>query len=198
MKTAYKPNGKLIPINFLSDDGLTYAEKGMLVSLYCDEMPKDKELFNSLIIKGYIEKDKKEEWIVRNMPKRSNDIMIEEEIKEELPKKEKKPTLIDKCINEINYFTSDIELRKVLRDYLFLRVNPDKNSRLYDKKISTVYKFKSLLTALSGMRGNKVEIVKQSIAKEWAVFVDMETRDSTYSDTLTEEERNKLNRGTKF
>ena len=195
MKTAFKANGRLIPTHFITDTNLTYAEQGMLVSLYCGEEPKDKDIYNSLIYKGYIEQDKKGELVVKAIPKpKEIPIIVADEEKQELPQKTKKPTLVDKCLLEIDLFTKDAEVKKALRDYLFIRLNPDKNSRLYDKRLASTHKFKILLNQLNTMRGNKLDIVRQSIIKEWAVFVDIEPKDSASSDTLTDEERARLDR----
>lgn len=193
-KVGFKPNGRLIPTHFINDTSLSYAEKGVLASLYCDVEITDKDIFNSLISKGYIEKSKKGEFIVKSIPKHPDGEII---LIEEVPKKEKKPNLMTKCIDEIKNFTNDEALQNVLKQYLFLRLNPAKESRLYGHKL-TFYKFTRLLADLKNMRGNKIDIVNRSIDKEWAIFVDIASKDNTDSSTLTDSERNKLDRSVSF
>lgn len=193
-KVGFKPNGRLIPTHFINDTSLSYAEKGVLASLYCDVEINDADIFNSLISKGYIEKSKKGEFIVKTLPKPPEGEII---LIEEVPKKEKKPNLMTKCIDEIKNFTKDEALQNVLKQYLFLRLNPSKESRLYGNKL-TFYKFTRLLNDLKNMRGNKIDIVNRSIKKEWAIFVDTASKDNTDSSTLTDSERNKLDRSVSF
>lgn len=193
-KVGFKPNGRLIPTHFINDTSLSYAEKGVLASLYCDVEVDDTDIFNSLISKGYIEKSKKGEFIVKSIPKQPDGEII---LIEEVPKKEKKPNLMTKCIDEIKNFTNDEALQNVLKQYLFLRLNPAKESRLYGNKL-TFYKFTRLLDDLKNMRGNKIDIVNRSIKKEWAIFVDTASKDNTDSSTLTDSERNRLDRSVSF
>ena len=82
----------------------------------------------------------------------------------EQPKK-KKLSLWDKCVQIINDFTEDEELRKVLTEFLRMRLS-------MRDKVMYAPQWKSMLERMARLNGNPVNIVRQSLEHGWAGFYD--------------------------
>lgn len=87
--------------------------------------------------------------------------------------KTKKLNMYDKCILEIDNFTTDEKLKEALRTYLGIRLN------MKDKKLLGVNQFKGLLKTLSNLKGDKVAIVERATERGWASFFEL--KDYQYS-----------------
>ena len=154
------------------------------------------EIINELNSNGYIEIDKKGNYQILDKPKNVTEkdlkpITIEEINTTEVSSKHK--NLFEKCNEYINNYTDDNELKAVLREYLFLRLNPGAGTRLAGMPIQYFNQWRNLVLTLDSVSGNKVEIVKQSITNKWAKFVDVKgTRDDVKSNTYTKEEIEKF------
>jgi len=90
----------------------------------------------------------------------------------ELPKKEpiKNKSLFSKCMLEIDSYTNNMELHKSLVDYLVIRL------AMKDKPLYGVNQWKGLLNKLSSLApdtSTQIKIVKQSIERGWATFVEL-------------------------
>lgn len=81
--------------------------------------------------------------------------------------KQKNKNLYEKCIDEIDSFTNNTDLRDVLVKYLNLRLS------MKDKPIYGVNQWKGLLNKLSVMNGDMIAIVEQSIERGWGTFVEI-------------------------
>ena len=200
-----------IPIHFLEDESLSLEAKGLLSLLYAkdysefddiltDEFTKDKLLviLNELSSKGYLEMsgDNYNISYKSSKSKQNNDTSIEEvKTKEDINTEvetTKKLNLYEKCMNAIDEFTEDVELKSALKEYLEIRLNPSKDSRLYDRKIAHLNVWKAQLNSLNTLTGNKLDIVNQSIRNAWAKFVDIDPNKvegtPVYSNRYTKEE----------
>lgn len=84
--------------------------------------------------------------------------------------KTKKPNMYDKCLAMIDDYTNDSELRKLLIQYLNLRLE------MSDKPLKYANQWKGLLNLLSRLSDNidnQKKIVNQSIIKGWGTFVEI-------------------------
>lgn len=85
------------------------------------------------------------------------------------PTKKKRMNLFDKCYAEITMrYVNYPELQDVLVDYLKMCLE-----RKDEKKLKSHAQWKGLLNKLDSMTSDKVAIVKQSISKYWATFVEV-------------------------
>lgn len=82
----------------------------------------------------------------------------------EQPKK-KKLSLWDKCVQIINDFTDNEELRNVLTEFLRMRLS-------MRDKVMYAPQWKSMLERMARLNGNPVNIVRQSLEHGWAGFYD--------------------------
>ena len=191
----------ILPYSHLVDKALSFEAKGLLSYMLCPNTDWDgstedlidknsiskeelKKIFNELQVRGYLivkEVNGKNEYEIRDAVAKNTtntlieDIKTNEELERENGKKEKL-NLFQKCKLSVENYTDDDELRKVLLDYLNLRLNPQKESRLYNMKIVHINQWNAILKTLDTMNGNKVKIVEQSIEKAWAKFIDIENK----------------------
>ena len=85
----------------------------------------------------------------------------DETIKTEKPKK---LSMYDKCINTINEYSDNIELRELLTEYLKMRLS------VKDKPLYGVNQFKGILKKLDTLGGDKFEIVNYCIERGYLSF----------------------------
>ena len=204
-----------IPIHFLEDENLSLEAKGLLSLLFAknysdfdsilnDTLTKEKlsKVLSELSNLGYLVQDGNTYSISykSSKSKQGDDIAAETiKTKEELEQTgevTKKLNLYEKCMNAIEEFTVNEDLRNILRQYLDIRLNPSKGSRLEDKRIAHVNQWKAQLNTLNQLSGNKIDIVKQSITNAWAKFVDVKSNSVEHapvlSDRYTKEEIEKI------
>ena len=84
--------------------------------------------------------------------------------------KTRKPNMYDKCLAIIDDYTNDSELRKLLIQYLNLRLE------MSDKPLKYANQWKGLLNLLSRLSNSiddQKQIVNQSIIKGWGTFVEI-------------------------
>lgn len=163
-----------------------------------NNLTKDKllEIMNELNSNGYIEVDKKGNYQILDKPKNITSKDLKPITDKDISTNEtssKHKNLFDKCNEYIDKYTDNNALRLVLREYLFLRLNPGAGTRLASMPIQYFNQWRNLLLSLDNLSGNKVEIVKQSTTNKWAKFVDVKgTRDDVKSNTYTKEEIEKF------
>lgn len=206
-----------ISANHLLNPNLSFGAKGLQSWLLMDNSNWDNSLeaiseqtnstteeivmyLNELKANGYLE-DIGDSFQVMEIPRKkikdvtqftSDDIKQKEDIQNDEIKKERL-NLFQKCEIEIDNYTQDPNLARVLLDYLSLRLNPAKGSRLENFKISHINQWKGLLKTLDSMVGSKVKIVQQSINNSWAKFVDIEdSSDNAHSEGYTQEELDEI------
>jgi len=100
---------------------------------------------------------------------RINDDFSEKEYKNEKEEKKqaKRLNLYDKCILAVDDYTQDRELNEALKNYLSVRL------KIKEKPMQGVNQWKGMLTKLSMLKGDKVEIVTNATANGWAGFFEV-------------------------
>ena len=150
------------------------------------------KIINELNSNGYIEVDKKGNYQILDKPKNVTakdlkPINIEEIKASDTSSKHK--NLFDKCNEFIDNYTDNNAMKNVLREYLFLRLNPGAGTRLASMPLQYFNQWRNLVMTLDTLSGDKVAIVKQSTTNKWAKFVDVkDTRDDVKSNTYTKDE----------
>lgn len=151
-------------------------------------------ILNELQNLGYIKSDNGD-ILVFDVPEKVDNNKIEKININNLsksPNKKLSGNLFSKCNDYIYTYTDDTDIQSALRDYLFIRLNPSKDSRLITYKLHSVKQWENLVNTLDSMKGNKEKIIKQSIEREWAKFVDIEennlAKDGLQSNSYNPEE----------
>ena len=84
------------------------------------------------------------------------------------PTPKKKLSLWDKCVQVINDYTDNEELRTLLTDFLKMRLS-------MKDKVMYAPQWKSMVEKIDRLNGNPVNIVRQSLEHGWASFYDEKT-----------------------
>lgn len=98
----------------------------------------------------------------------SEDVRKKRKIEGAQPQKTKKLSLWDKCVQDIEAYTADEELRESLKDYLKLRLAM-KDKPMYQAQ------WRALLKKIGTCSGDPVAIVKQSTELGYASFYDLKS-----------------------
>lgn len=98
----------------------------------------------------------------------SDDVRKKRKIEKAEPKTTKKLSLWDKCVQDIEAYTVNEELREALKDYLKLRLAM-KDKPMYQAQ------WRALLKKIGSCSGDPVSIVKQSTELGYASFYDLKS-----------------------
>lgn len=171
--------------------------------------PNNKDnIKDNTIPKGIVEVDTStdnnlsdyEKHMYSDTPKRKRAIPDMDDTDTQSQPKKTRKNRWDQCVDMINEFTQDEELRVALTDYLTMRLQM-KDRTLFANQ------WKGMLSSLSRMNGDQLAIVRQSIEKGWASFFPVKRTDpSTFgehmgmsSKKVSREEREELlKNGEKF
>lgn len=195
-----------IPSSFLSDEELSLEAMGLMALLYSDkafnnedeglileranvDKKKLAKVLEELCEAGYIEKKRGTFVIKTRSGKKKDKVKIrpsslhtKSEL-EEMGKAKKKQNLWEQITEEINNYTEDTELRTALFDYAHLRTHTE-GTRLEGKPIKSINMWKRLLSNLSKLKGNKVDIVNTSILNCWSSFFELKEDKSAATERI--------------
>lgn len=93
--------------------------------------------------------------------------------KKKSPQAQRRLSLYDKCVQEVEAYTKNLILQDALKKYLPVRL------AIKDKPIYGVNQWRALLNKLDKMDGDHIAIVEQSIEKGWCSFYPIGQRNST-------------------
>lgn len=102
----------------------------------------------------------------------------------------KKLSLWDKCVQIIEDYTDDENLRNVLKEFLKMRLSM-KDKQMYAPQ------WRCMLDKIATLKGDPVSIVQQSIEHGWASFYDMKSTTSYSKPNISNFGENKCNQSVK-
>lgn len=180
-----------IPKAFLEDNTLSVVAKGLLASIYHSGditfLKESKDVLRpyvqELVSKGYCKVEDKN-IIVLLRPKTRN-IKTTDDFNMDKPKRQ---TLYEYMLELTQDFSK--EEKDLFIQYFNIRVSAPKGTRFEQRPLHK-FELRSLVESLKLMKGNKVEIIKQSIDKQYLKFVDLPktmSKDKLVTNVATKEE----------
>lgn len=195
IKIPKKLNYVTIPSAFVDDTKLTLEAKGLLTFIFSNKgrsieygdildknnLTKDKlsKVIKELSTAGYITADGDDLELSLTPKRNKEEIEVDKSaIKTTVEvdrnkEKTKKLNRWEKCANAIREYTDDAKLQNVLFEYLDMRLNPLKGSKLEGKQ-PYEQNWRRLLKVLDDFKEEeKVAVVEQSINNLWAWFYEL-------------------------
>ena len=188
-RCAYKVNIPVID-GYLNEESTEEQTSGCTTQLYTGvqlSLPNNinntiKNNVNTKVLTGKNQKTEKPTSTKSTLLSKKENTSVQEEPKVENKEKEKpkKKNLYEQCVEEINYFSSDLTTRKVLQEYLSLRLQmKDENGNPIRMYLAQWRALLNKLDTLSDTEKGIQAIVKQSIERAYKSFFPV--NDNSYS-----------------